>query len=137
MIFIGNFIYLTNQEEVLEADRRHGEFNLIIEAPAADQALQGFKARIVAFRESSQFFQGNCQVFLVQLLEFDRLPVNEAMMISYKSVAGDPTMPFIGCLLPSDRSDWCRIYDWNNNRPEIDGAQESVFMEFRENTLAP
>ena len=30
MIFIGKFYYLTNQQEIEESDRRHGEFDLII-----------------------------------------------------------------------------------------------------------
>ena len=137
MLFIGNFIYLTNQEQVLESDRRHGEFNLVMEAPTAEQALQVFKQRITRFRETSDLLQGECRVFLIQFLEFDNLPLNDAAMISYKSVAGDPTMPFIGCLLPTDQGDWCRIYDWKNNRPEIDGTDESVFLEFKQNTMIP
>jgi hypothetical protein len=35
MIFIGEFFHLTNQEEIEERDRRHGEFNLI-------RAIAGF-----------------------------------------------------------------------------------------------
>ena len=31
MIFIGKFFYLTNQQEIEEQERRHGEFDLIIE----------------------------------------------------------------------------------------------------------
>ena len=136
MLFIGNFVYLTNQEQVLESDRRHGEFNLIMEAPSAEQAMRIFKQRIIRFRESSDLFQGECRIFLIQFLEFDNLPANDAAMISYKSVVGDPTMPFIGCLLPTNQGDWCRIFDWKDNRPEIDGVDENVFLEFTNNAIA-
>ena len=137
MLFIGNFVYLTDQAEVLESDRRHGEFNLIMEAATGEQALQTFKQRIIRFRESSDLFQGECRIYLIQFLEFDKLPANDAAMISYKSVAGDPSMPFIDCLLPTDQGDWCRIFDWKDNRPEIDGADESVFLEFKDDVLIP
>ena len=52
------------------------------------------------------------------------------MMLNYKSVAGDPVMPFIRCSLPNDLSDSCRISDWKNNAPEIDGDEEKLFLRF-------
>jgi hypothetical protein len=52
------------------------------------------------------------------------------MMINYKSVAGDPVMPFIGCTVPSHETDACRIFDWKNNTPEIDGQNEQLFLKF-------
>ncbi len=32
MIYIGNMLYLSNQQSASEKERRHGEFNLIVEA---------------------------------------------------------------------------------------------------------
>ena len=101
MIFMGYFIHATNQEEIEEADRRHGEFNLIVEAERADRALELFRQRVIEYRENSTFFEGECSIYLVQLFEFDRFPNQSAMMINYKSIAGDPVMPFIGCSVPS------------------------------------
>ena len=130
MIFIGHFIHMTNQEEVAENDRRHGEFQMILEATDLTSALEGFRERIALYRKDRDFFEGVCRIYLVQLLELDRLPLDTALMVNFKSVAGDPVMPFIGCSLPSQDTDACRIFDWNNSGPEIDGQNEQLFMTF-------
>lgn len=132
MIYIGNFLVLTNQQEIQESDRRHGEFNLIVESPRPENALRLFRDRIVSYRKTSEFFSGDCSIFLIQLLEFDGLPNSHAMMVTYKSTVGDPALPYIGCLLPNEQAESCRIYDWQNNRPEIDGENEAVFLSFKE-----
>ena len=131
MIYIGEFFHLTNQEEVNETDRRHGEFNLIVEAPDAQRATDLFKRRIVEFRSRSEFFMGECKIFFIRLLEFADFPRSRALMLNYKSTAGDPVMPFIGCTIPTDQTDACRIYDWKDNAPEIDGRNERLFLEFK------
>jgi len=130
MYFIGNFVLSTNQEEVMEVDRRHGEFSLIIDANTPVTALKKFRDKIVNYRATSDFFQGDCSIYLIQLFEFDRFPVEEAMMLNYKSTAGDPLMPFIRCSLPSDMTESCRLFDWENNAPEIDGQKEKLFVAF-------
>ena len=132
MKFIGMFSHMTNQEQVSEADRRHGEFSLIVEAETPDQAIRMFKDRICGYRKNSQFFEGVCRIFLVQLLEFDDFPKSGAVMLNYKSIAGDPIMPFISCTVPTDQRDWCSIYDWKDNWPEVDGQSENLFIEFKE-----
>jgi hypothetical protein len=130
MYFIGNFIHATNQEQVSEEDRRHGEFSLIVNANDPYQALLRFRDRIVKYRQKSDFFQGDCSIYLIQLFELDTFPVDEAMMFNYKSIAGDPLMPFIRCSLPNDLTDSCRLFDWKNNVPEIDGQTEKLFLKF-------
>ena len=130
MYFMGNFFHATNQEEILEEDRRHGEFSLIVNAADPYQAFLKFRDRIVKYREKSDFFQGDCSIYLIQLFELDMFPVDEAMMLSYKSIAGDPLMPFIRCSLPNDLTDSCRLFDWKNNVPEIDGQTEKLFLKF-------
>ena len=132
MIFIGKFYYLTNQQEIEEQERRHGEFDLIIEAIDGESAFHKFKQRIADLRDKRDFFQGQTRIFFIQLLEFDRFPRNQALMLNLKSTAGDPLMPFIGCSIPSDQADACRIYDWKNNEPEIDGQNEKLFLEFHD-----
>lgn len=132
MIYIGKFFYLTNQQEIEEKDRRHGEFDLVFEANNVQEAYDAFKMRILEIREKSDFFQGQSSVFFIQLMEFDRFPKSQALMLNFKSTAGDPIMPFIGCSLPSDQGDACRIYDWKNNEPAIDGQNEKLFLEFRD-----
>jgi hypothetical protein len=131
MLFIGNFYYVSNQEEVSDADRRHGEFNLMIEADSAEVALDRFRSRILALRELRDFFTGDCSIFFLQLLEFEGLPSTEAMILNYKSYAGDPVMPFIGCIIPSDQADACRIHSWKESTPEIEGEHQKVFLEFK------
>lgn len=130
MIYIGNFLHRTHQEEVSEAQRRHGEFNLIVEAETRDAALELFRTRILKQRRISSFLDGDCFVYLVELLEFDKLPRAAAMILNFKSVAGDPLMPFIACSAPDEQADACRIYDWKNNGPEIDGTDNKPFLTF-------
>ena len=122
MIYIGNLLYLSNQQSVSENERRHGEFNLIVEAETNEAALVMFRDRIVELRESSDLFEGDCTIFFNQLLEFDRISGMEATMVNFKSVAGDPKMPYIGCTLPTEVANDCKIFDWDEQQqPEIDG----------------
>lgn len=130
MYFIGNFVHATNQEETHEKDRRHGEFSLVVDAENPYLALLKFRDRIVKDRETRDFFQGDCCIYLIQLFEFDQFPADEAMMLNYKSIIGDPMMPFIRCSLPNDLSDTCRLFDWKNNAPEEDGQREKLFLQF-------
>ena len=51
-------------------------------------------------------------------------------MMSYQSYAGDPILPFIGCSIPSGETDSCKIYNWENNKLEIDGYSGKLFLEF-------
>jgi len=131
MIYIGNFFLVTNQEEAQENDRRHGEFTMIIEADTDQAAIQKFRERICYYRETSDLFQGDCSVYFVQLMEFDTLPSSEALMLNYKSYAGDPIMPFIGCSIPNEKTDGCRIHTWNENIPKSDGTDEQLFIQFK------
>lgn len=132
MKFIGLFSHMTNQEQLDEADRRHGEFSMIAEAESPDQAIRMFRDRIVGFRNSRQFFEGVSKIYLNQILEFDEFPKSGAVMLNYKSVAGDPMMPFIRCTVPTDQQDWCSVHDWNENWPQVDGEGETLFIEFAE-----
>ena len=132
MIYIGKFLYTNNQQLSGEADRRNGEFNLIIEAEDKQRALEKFNERISWARESSELLEGRCFVYLLSLLELDRLPKNQAIMFNYTSVAGDPVMPFISCSAPNGDIDGCRILNWQNNMPEIDGGNADVYMAFTE-----
>jgi hypothetical protein len=133
MLYIGNFMHISNQENVAEEERRHGEFSLILEADNPEFVLQKFKDRIFDFREASAFFEGDCSIFLMRLLEFEDFPKSEAMMLNYKSFAGDPILPFIGCAIPSEMANRCRIYDWKDNAPEVDGQNEKLFLRFEKN----
>jgi len=131
MIYIGNFLHTTNQEKQKEMDRRHGEFTLIVETDDAETALHLFREKILAYRRVRDFFEGECSVFLTQFYELKTFPRKEALMLNYSSYAGDPAMPFIGCTLPSAMSDECRIYEWNENEPQINGMKGKPFMEFQ------
>ncbi len=102
MIYIGNFLHVTNQQEVLETERRHGDFSLIVESDDFDGAVTKFKNRISEFRQTTDFFQGDCRIFFIQLFEFDSFPKTQAMMLNFKSIVGDPALPFIDCLIPTD-----------------------------------
>ena len=43
----------------------------------------------------------------------------------------DPFMPFIGCIIQSDQVNACRIYNWEDSAPEIDGQNQKVFLKFK------
>jgi hypothetical protein len=132
MIYIGSFLHLTNQEQTSEQERRHGEFSLLIEASSSDEAVYKFRGKIVAYRMSRDFFEGDCDIFFSQLLEFRNLPSKEPIMFNYHSFAGDPVMPYISCSLPSEVTDSCRIVGWNESHPEIDEKPRAPFLSFKE-----
>ncbi|NIS17460.1 MAG: hypothetical protein GWO41_13840, partial [candidate division Zixibacteria bacterium] len=50
MLYLGKFLHMTNQQAEEESERRHGEFNLIVEAEDSQAALEFFKARIIESR---------------------------------------------------------------------------------------
>ena len=131
MIYIGKFLHATNQQNTKETDRRHGEFNLIIEAEDQNSANEKFKKRINEFRETSDLFEGDCFIYMVHLLELKEFPTEKARMLYYKSIAGDPVMPYISCSAPSGEADGCKILNWMENRPEIDGQDTNVFIHFK------
>lgn len=131
-IYIGNFLHVTNQEETLEEDRRHGEFNLIVRANNMEEAIDKFGRSIHQYRETTDFFQGDCTIYFVELLEFENLPDYQAKMLNYKSVAGDPLMPYIACSVPSDETDGCRIINWEKNEPAVEGHAKKLFIDFKQ-----
>ena len=131
MIYIGKFLHATNQQNTKETDRRHGEFNLFIEADDENSAIDKFKKRISEFRETSDLFEGDCFIYMVHLLELEDFPKEKARMLYYKSIAGDPVMPYISCWAPSGEADGCKILNWMENRPEIDGQDTNVFIHFK------
>lgn len=131
MIYIGKFLHATNQQETDESERRHGEFNLIIEADNQDAAMEKFKERIYGFRESSDLFQGDCSIYMVHFLELNEFPRDRARMLYYKSIAGDPVMPYISCSAPSGESEGCKILNWMDRTPELDGQDANLFIHFK------
>jgi hypothetical protein len=131
MIYIGKFLHATNQQKTNETERRHGEFNLIIEANDQNSAVNKFRERIIEFRENSDLFEGDCFIYMVHLLELEEFPKDRPRMLYYKSIAGDPIMPYISCSAPSGDAEGCRILSWMENRPELDGRDTNVFLHFR------
>ena len=131
MLYIGKFLHMTNQQKAEESERRHGEFNLIVEAENGEAAVERFKERIVDSRESSDLFEGDSSIYIVHLLELEEFPSDRARVLYYKSIAGDPVMPYISCSTPNGETDGCRILNWMKNRPEIDGEDANLFIEFK------
>jgi hypothetical protein len=130
MIYIGKFLYTTNQQVKDETRRRHGEFNLLVSAKDKNAALENFKKRIDDARASTGFFEGDSLVYLIHMLEMEEVPSDRAKMFNFQSVAGDPVMPIISCQAPSGEGDGCRILDWQKNRPGVDGQSATPFMQF-------
>jgi hypothetical protein len=130
MYFIGNFQYLTDQQNPSEVDRRHGTFTMMVQADSADQALAKFRRQLNQFRNSGAFFDGLCSVYIAQLLEFDKVPEEEAIMLNFKSYVGDPILPFIACVVPTEQSNACTIHEWQGNQPVTEGREDSLFLVF-------
>ena len=130
MYFIGNFQHITDHQSDSENDRRYGSFSLMVSAKTADDALEKFRLRLLAYRDSTTFFQGKCTIFITQLLEFEQFPENEAIMLNFKSFAGDPVMPFIACVVPTEQSNACSIHEWDQGRPLTEGRMDTVFIQF-------
>ena len=130
MYFIGNFQHISDQQAENEQDRRHGDFSMMVKADTAESALDKFRQHLVDFKESATFFEGQCEIYITQLLEFDQIPQNEAVILNFKSYAGDPVMPFIACVVPSEQSNSCSIHEWQNNRPVTEGREDNVFLKF-------
>ncbi len=131
MIYIGKFLHATNQQEKEEFERRHGEFNLIIEAESQDAAVDKFKGRIQGFRETTDLFEGDCSIYMVHFLELNEFPRDRARMLYYKSIAGDPVMPYISCSAPSGDTEGCKILNWMERKPELDGQDANLFIQFK------
>jgi hypothetical protein len=130
MIYIGKFLYTTNQQARDETLRRHGEFNLLVSAGDKNAAIETFKRRIEEARQATGFFEGESCIYLIHVLEMDEVPADRARLFNLQSVAGDPVMPFISCQAPSGDGDGCRILDWQKNRPGVDGQAAIPFMQF-------
>ncbi len=130
MIYIGKFLHTTNQQKKDESRRRHGEFNLIVSAADKQEALDKFRQRIGEARGASDLFEGHATIYLLHVLEMEDIPASRARMFDYQSVAGDPVMPVISCQAPAGENDGCRILDWQNNRPGVDGQAAQPFMKF-------
>ena len=131
MLYIGKFLHVTNQQKAEESDRRNGEFNLIVQAENSQTAVERFKERLINSRDNSDLFEGDCAIYFVHLLELEEFPSDRARMLYYKSIAGDPVMPYISCSAPNGATDGCRILNWMKNRPEIDGEDANLFLEFK------
>lgn len=130
MIFLGYFVYLSNQQGASETERRHGEFHLLVQAESSLEAVEKFRRKIIETRKATEMLEGKCTVFFVQLLEMDTVPTDYPMLLNFKSIAGDPVMPFIRCTVPGENRQVCRIVDWQDNKPEVDGQDENIFMAF-------
>ncbi len=130
MLYIANFQYLTDQQSPRENDRRHGTFSMMVQASTMDQAVSEFRRRLEQFRQSSSLFTGRCTIYLQQIVEFEALPENEAVLLNYKSFAGDPLMPFISCAVPTEQSNACIIHEWDQGQPVTEGRNDSLFLEF-------
>jgi hypothetical protein len=130
MIYIGKFLYTTNQQAKEEARRRHGEFNLLVSAQDKHAAVEHFKNRIEDARTTTGFFEGDSIIYLIHILELEEVPADRAKMFNFQSVAGDPVMPFISCQAPTGDGDGCRILNWQKNRPGVDGQSATPFMQF-------
>ena len=130
MYYIGNFTFFTDQEQNQEMDRRYGDFSMMIEADSSERAMTLFRSRLEAFRTTSSFFTGKCKIYISQLLEFEQVPRQEAVLLNLKSFAGDPVLPYISCVVPTDQSHACSIHDWRQNQPVTEGHKDSLFLKF-------
>lgn len=130
MYFIGNFQHVSDQKSADESNRRHGSFSMMVAADTVDMALDKFRDKLIAFRGATSFFEGQCAVYIAQLLEFENFPSEEAVVVNFNSYAGDPAMPFISCVVPDEQNNACSIREWSKNHPTTEGRKDSVFIQF-------
>lgn len=130
MYYIGNFQHVTDHKEADESERRHGDFVMMVQARSSEHALDKFRHRLAQFRNTTDFFKGQSIIYITQLLEFDQFPAEEAVLLNFKSYAGDPRMPFIACVVPTEQHNACNIHDWQSNQPTTEGQRDRLFMEF-------
>jgi hypothetical protein len=130
MYFIGNFQYLSDRQKENEAERRHGLFSMMVQADSADMALDKFRQRLATFRQSSSLFEGRCTIYIGQLLEFNQLPQEDAILLNFRSYVGDPILPYIACVVPTELSNSCTIHEWNQDHPTTEGRADTLFIEF-------
>lgn len=135
MYYIGNFQHFTDQEQQTETDRRNGDFSMMVAASSAQMAMEMFRERLTAFRATASFFTGECRIYITQLLEFEDVPRQEAVLLNLKSYVGDPALPFISCVVPTEQSDACSIHDWQHNQPTTEGQSDSLFIKFEGKSL--
>lgn len=131
MYFFANFTHLTDQQQSNESDRRHGSFAMLVEADTADSALDMFRERLTRLKKTTSFFSGQCTIYINQLLEFAEFPKKEAVLINLKSFAGDPVMPHIACVVPTEDSNACHIMTWEDNQPQREGQVDRLFIQFK------
>jgi len=130
MYFIGNFQHISDQQSNNENERRHGSFSMMVIADTMNDALDKFRHKLTEYRGSTTFFEGKCTIYITQLLEFDKFPHEEAIMLNFKSFAGDPVMPFIACVVPTEQSNACSIHEWDQGHPVTEGQIDTVFEQF-------
>ena len=130
MYFIANFSHLTDQQRSDESERRHGSFSMMVQADTADNALTMFREHLVRLKTTTSFFSGQCTIYISQLLEFAEFPKDEAVLINLKSFAGDPVMPHIVCVVPTEDNNACHIQSWEDNQPLSEGQTDSLFLQF-------
>jgi hypothetical protein len=133
MYFIGNFQYVSNQQSADESDRRHGGFSMMVEADDAEMSLGKFREKLIAFRDTTAIFEGNCTIYVAQLLEFDTFPSEEAVIVNLNSYAGDPVMPYISCVFPDEQNNSCTIHEWSKNHPTTEGLKDRIMIQFNVN----
>lgn len=130
MYFIGNFQHVSDQQSDNENERRHGSFSMMVRADAMNDALDKFRQKLNDYKKSTTFFDGKCIIYITQLLEFEQFPQDEAIMLNFKSFAGDPMMPFIACVVPTEQSNSCSIHEWDQGHPVTEGQMDTVFAQF-------
>lgn len=130
MFFLANFTHVTDQQHSLETERRHGSFSMMVQADSVEDAMWQFREKVIEFRTTRSFFTGKCSVFISELIEFTHFPLNQAVMLNFKSYAGDPVMPYIACVVPDEQGDACTIHEWRNQAPLTEGFKNSLFLEF-------
>ena len=130
MYFIANFQHVSDQQFAREEDRRHGSFSMMVAASTSEQALEKFREKLVEFNQATTFFKGKSNIYISQLLEFEKFPKNEAIILNFKSFAGDPIMPFIACVVPTEQSNACSIHEWQQGQPVTEGQKDSLFLHF-------
>ena len=85
MLYLGHFSF-----DELDSDQkvRHGYFTCIVESTTADNAVDEFKAHILALKKSDDIFAGIKKIYIEDIVEIQKIP-EKTIVTRFQSSVGE------------------------------------------------
>ena len=84
MFYLAHFLFESNETE----DRSYGYFTCLAQAEDTDKAMDKFEDQILAMAETSDLFDEVKNIYLEDIIEFDKLP-EQALVARFEMFAGE------------------------------------------------